>query len=358
MTVLFTIPKPFYGHFGIIQENALQSWLRLLPPEKILLYGNDPSVIDAARRYHVVSIHDTACNANGTPYLHSVFNSALEHGSGIKFLTYINADCMLDECFIDTLQALVTHGYADRPCIVSAQRRNLPIAELLDLSNAGGQQQFGHYRSRGVLDAKTAMDIFICHPAVLRNFSPFLVGRPTWDQWLVWHVRNSGAAVIDASDSFTVYHQSHDYTHVDGGWREACLGDEAAYNRALAGDHLTDLASARTHLLLKGGSLIGEPSCVNIDDASSERVYYLVEQAACQIEHGNHLGALDYLDMLLVLGNDNVPHAQYVRALCFYHLGRYLEAKSALITEIAQHGSRPEQAVLFSAIVQRLVSTL
>ena len=38
--LLFAIPKPFVGHTGLIQRNAIRSWTHLRPKREILLFGN------------------------------------------------------------------------------------------------------------------------------------------------------------------------------------------------------------------------------------------------------------------------------------------------------------------------------
>src|SRR5207247_9696761 len=53
LLTIFSIPKPFRGHIGTIQRNAIQSWLQLSPRCEVILYGNDPGVAEAAAA-HVV----------------------------------------------------------------------------------------------------------------------------------------------------------------------------------------------------------------------------------------------------------------------------------------------------------------
>jgi hypothetical protein len=41
MLTLFTTAKPFEGHSGVIQRNALKSWKRLHPDVEVILFGDD-----------------------------------------------------------------------------------------------------------------------------------------------------------------------------------------------------------------------------------------------------------------------------------------------------------------------------
>jgi hypothetical protein len=41
MPTFFTTAKPFPGHDGIIQRNALKSWTRLHPEVEVILFGDE-----------------------------------------------------------------------------------------------------------------------------------------------------------------------------------------------------------------------------------------------------------------------------------------------------------------------------
>ena len=44
MLTLFSTCKPFHGHNGVIQRNALKSWRLLHPDIEIILFGDDEGV--------------------------------------------------------------------------------------------------------------------------------------------------------------------------------------------------------------------------------------------------------------------------------------------------------------------------
>ena len=46
---LFTVPKPFRGHVGDIQRNAIESWRALRPSVQVVLVGDEDGVAEAAR---------------------------------------------------------------------------------------------------------------------------------------------------------------------------------------------------------------------------------------------------------------------------------------------------------------------
>src|SRR5260370_906360 len=48
MLTLYTIPKAFDEHIGIIQRNAIRSWTLLRPPCEVILFGDDAGTAEVA----------------------------------------------------------------------------------------------------------------------------------------------------------------------------------------------------------------------------------------------------------------------------------------------------------------------
>lgn len=48
MLTIFAVPKPFEGHVGVIQRNAIRSWTRLRPRCQVILCGDEPGTGEVA----------------------------------------------------------------------------------------------------------------------------------------------------------------------------------------------------------------------------------------------------------------------------------------------------------------------
>lgn len=59
---IFSLPKAFGGHTGMIQHNAVQSWMRMEPKAEIILMGNDPGVAEYAAQWGLRHCPDIKCN--------------------------------------------------------------------------------------------------------------------------------------------------------------------------------------------------------------------------------------------------------------------------------------------------------
>jgi hypothetical protein len=74
MLTIFAVPKPFKGHVGVIQRNALGSWVRLA--ETVILFGDEEGIADAARDLGARHVPEVARNRFGTPLVDGVFGKA------------------------------------------------------------------------------------------------------------------------------------------------------------------------------------------------------------------------------------------------------------------------------------------
>ena len=57
-----------------------------------------------------------------------------------------------------------------------------------------------------------------------------LIGRPGWDNWLIWFALSAGVAVVDVSKEVCAVHQNHNYSYHPEGERGVWQGDEAQEN--------------------------------------------------------------------------------------------------------------------------------
>ena len=74
MITLFTLPKPFVGHIGMIQRNAIQSWTGLHPDVDILIFGNEQGTADITRTVRNRHFPEVDVNEYGTPRMSGHFD--------------------------------------------------------------------------------------------------------------------------------------------------------------------------------------------------------------------------------------------------------------------------------------------
>jgi hypothetical protein len=242
LITFFTIPKPFEGHIGVIQRNALASWLNVAPDVQVLVFGEAPDQLD------VEHVPDVARNEHGTPLLDDAFRVAEQHARH-SVMCFVNADILLPQSLADAVATTTRHG--DRFLIVG-ECRNMQVDDLLD---SGAIPWLVKSDKRGA----DAIDYFVYSRGLFGDLPPFAIGRTAFDNWLVWRARDFGATVVDATSAVRALHQDHSYAHV-GSLGDVRVGPEALENRRLAGDGRERLYSRfdATHRLV-GQRLLPNP---------------------------------------------------------------------------------------------------
>lgn len=245
MLTIFTIPKAFHGLNGVIQDNAIRSWLALEPAPEIILLGRDDGVAETAAKFGLKHAADVDCNEHGTPLVSSMFEIA-QGIAGNPLMCYINADIILLNDFLPAIRRIAMPTF-----LVIGRRWDMDITEPLDFSEASWEKRLrARLAEEGGLHGATGLDYFVFPRGFYRDIPPFAVGRTTWDNWLAYHARRQKAPLIDATGAITIIHQNHDYSHSPAGETGVWKGPEAQVNFALAGDgkYAFSIANA-THLM-------------------------------------------------------------------------------------------------------------
>lgn len=249
MISFFTIPKAFSGHDGVIQRNAIRSWTRLRPSCQVLLLGDEPGTREAAAELAVESIPEIELNDLGTPLLSSAFAVAKKY-SHHRLLCYVNADIILLSDFVDAARIV---SAAKSRFLMVGQRYNLDLAEDLAMDGENWEVELrDRARRDGELYGPQGIDYFLFPADSLDALPPFAVGRPAWDNWMIYRARRERIPVVDATAAVLVIHQNHGYGHIKSGTGIAWEGAEADRNRVLlGGDEFLFTLRDATHRLTR-----------------------------------------------------------------------------------------------------------
>jgi hypothetical protein len=221
MLTIVTVPKPFRGHIGEIQRNAIESWRALWPGVQVVLIGDEEGVETAARDARVEHVGGLARNDRGTPRLDSAFECAATVARS-PLWCLVNGDIVLLD---DFRRAIERVSAAFNQFLIVGESRDLDVAAGTKLSDAVVRSELRKRAlERGRLRGYAALDYFVFPKGLF------------------------------ATRGVVAVHQSHDYSHVPGGLEEAYYGEEARHNEQLAGgrEHIYSLHDA-THRLYQSG---------------------------------------------------------------------------------------------------------
>jgi hypothetical protein len=230
MITLFTTPKPFTGDIKTIQENAIRSWAALRPSCEIIIFGNEAGTAEIAEELGIRHVKDIERNEFGTPLISSMFKIAQEM-AGNKLMCYINADIILMSDFLKATQRITKKAF-----LMIGQRRDIDITEPMDFQKANWEASLREKIDKeGKLHGISGIDYFVFPKGLYNDLPPLAVGRPGWDNWLIYHTRSRKIPVIDATRVVTIVHQNHGHSDYPGGEDKFWKGPEAKRNVQLAG---------------------------------------------------------------------------------------------------------------------------
>jgi hypothetical protein len=282
---LFAIPKPFEGEAAVIQRNALESWARLGREVEVVLLGDDKGVAEAVSAVGARHLGPVETTEYGTPLLSSAFEVA-RRGSTRRLLAYVNADIILLRDFVDAVRRI------DFSTFLAAGRRwNVSLGRPFDFG-PGYEERLRALVRTGELAAPDAIDYFVFdREGPLTELPPFVVGRPGWDNWMIYQARRLGIPVVDATRAITAIHPRHGYEHVPEGTGARWSGPEAEANFELIKGLERFQTRHATHVLTRRFLLPGlAPRRVlsrvrsrHAVDGSVEKVARLTESLAARL---------------------------------------------------------------------------
>lgn len=250
MLTIFGTPKPFQGHDGIIQRNAIASWVRLHPRCEVIIFGEDAGAAEVAEELGVRHVPDVRRSEWGTKRLDYIFARAQEIARH-DLLCYANCDIILLPSFHEAVARVAGRS----PQFLMVGRRwDTPVTESVDFLAPSWEARLSDFAMRsGKQQLADAVDYFAFSRGLYREVPPFVVGRVYWDHWMVWKARSMKVPVVDASADVLAIHQDHDYAYHPRGLQGVKTDAESKRNRALAGGqlHLYTIDHA-THRLVDG----------------------------------------------------------------------------------------------------------
>ena len=252
MLTFFTTAKPFKGHIGVIQRNALMSWKLLHPDAEVILFGDEEGAEQVCRE---LGLRHEPFGEQGAEKMRRadfMFNRAQEIGRNGIFC-YANCDIIL---MADFRRALERVSGALPKFLMVGRRWDTDIREPIDFRDEkwADQVRWRALEARGQRD-EWYIDYFVFSRGMYgEDFPGLVVGRTSWDNWTVWKALEDKRPVVDASKGVIAVHQNHDYSHHPQG-KQGVWGDEEARRNLERGGgwkHMRTIADATLVLRSEG----------------------------------------------------------------------------------------------------------
>lgn len=249
----FTTAKPFRGHEGVIQRNALKSWKLLDPDVEVILFGDDEGADAVSMELGLRHELHVERHESGMKYLNYMFERAQDIAIH-DFLCYSNCDIIFLPDFNHAVK-LVTSW--KQKFLLLAQRHDTDVTHPIDFSNKSWAQSLRQMAlASGVRQNPHFKDFFVFPRGLYDSVPPLVVGRSAWDSWLVWKALNQRVPVVDATPALLPVHQNHSYCYHPEGKKGTDEDALAMRNVKLCGNgkHLAHITDS-THCITQYGRI-------------------------------------------------------------------------------------------------------
>ena len=208
MITLFATPKNFNGIFKNIQLNALRSWRALSPDIQIIIFGDSKGSKDASQKINAEYIPNVKCSPQGTPYLSDLFQQA-DNLARFSIMTFINADIILPKNF---LEVAINVSQNFKKFLMVGHRLDMDVNSIIDFKNSENNKYFWQLVDKqSIRHAPSGIDYFVYNKNLWGNLPDFIIGRPGYDNWLIWKARRRLIPITDATESVKAVHQNHHF---------------------------------------------------------------------------------------------------------------------------------------------------
>jgi hypothetical protein len=177
-----------------------------------MLIGDEPGIPEVAKELGVKNVPQVDRDEKGIPTVRSVMEIGHAHGVS-PLLCYANADMIL---MSDLLRAARQVSEQARDFLLVGQRWDLNQTEPLDFSGDWESRLRQDVIKRGKFYSPWGIDYFVFPRRLYTDVPNFTIGRPAWDNWMVYHARTAFGMAIDATRDVLAIHQNHDYSHLPG----------------------------------------------------------------------------------------------------------------------------------------------
>ena len=208
MLTIFATPKPFRGHVGSIQRDAIRSWTVLRPRPEIILIGDDEGTEEVCAEYGLRWIAHVERSENGIPLTASVFSLGQSHAT-YPIVCYTNADVLYGNDFLEAVRGCTEH-LRGQPYLLIGGVWNVRRIPHEALERWAWETELKALAAKfGSFDGRVAMEYFVFPREVRWDFPRLIIGRAGWDSWIPYQAHKRDIPVVDIGHVMTAIHQDH-----------------------------------------------------------------------------------------------------------------------------------------------------
>ena len=247
MITIFCTPKNFEGIFDVIQKNAIRSWRKVSSEIEIIIFGDSFGAKEIASEVNGIYYPKIKCSKNGVPFLSDLFDKANKISVN-DTLMFINADIIIPKNIFDPIK-IIRNQFQNFLSVGS--RWDLDVDQLINFEKEDIVKLFWEKANNySVRSSPAAIDYFIFNKNSIKKIPDFVIGRPGYDNWLLWYARRNLIPLIDLSNEIRVIHQNHHFNfHNIKQDPKIYYEEDGLNNRKIHGNKVLNLLDANYELI-------------------------------------------------------------------------------------------------------------
>ncbi|MBA65882.1 MAG: hypothetical protein CMG55_08795 [Candidatus Marinimicrobia bacterium] len=247
MITIFCTPKNFEGIFDVIQKNAIRSWRKVSSEIEIIIFGDSFGAKEIASEVNGIYYPKIKCSKNGVPFLSDLFDKANKISVN-DTLMFINADIIIPKNIFDPIK-IIRNQFQNFLSVGS--RWDLDVDQSINFEKEDIVKLFWEKANNySVRSSPAAIDYFIFNKNSIKKIPDFVIGRPGYDNWLLWYARRNLIPLIDLSNEIRVIHQNHHFNfHNIKQDPKIYYEEDGLNNRKIHGNKVLNLLDANYELI-------------------------------------------------------------------------------------------------------------
>jgi hypothetical protein len=208
MITLFTTTKDFTGVNRQNQLNAIRCWLSSPCQPEVIIFGKSSGIEEIGEHPNLKILEQVRTSSSGVPYVNEMFNVIFKIAK-YPVCGYVNADILLPNNFFENV--LLIHKQINKNYLIVGERIDADVDAELTFDDQWEKAFRNKYQNNFKNHLPYGSDFFIFPKGQynLSNMPELLIGRPGWDNVMIYNARKRKFKTIDISDTTKVFHQNH-----------------------------------------------------------------------------------------------------------------------------------------------------
>ena len=222
-------PKQFKSPWAELQTRAIESWKAVAIESEVCIVAPraDIETLPEGLADYVVIAKENELSP--LPLFGDIMKTAYQCSDADVFC-YLNSDIIVPENF----GQLEVERLEQRFLVIGSRwdlTEDAEHPESLDLESLTRYLSRNLKKGKVELHLPTGIDYFIFRRGTFDTLKPLIVGRGGYDAALLAFCLRSGIQLVDATKTYPILHQFHDYSHLPGAKKRVMQGEDATYNR-------------------------------------------------------------------------------------------------------------------------------